>query len=202
VEDNLKWSGKAIMNTSITLDLWETIEKDVGITLDLWKTIEKDVGIGPNGPATYAAVIAKVQQVSASAIRTMVNWLKDMSLIKEPGQDVETFGSKIVEMARRITGSGAAPSDLTSIVAGCFVDCDMLAFKLKVLSSFNLVDDKPNAMTWEEIIRKLKAKYLSLLGNGLWEPQKTQSNRSEESVLDGLHTAINKLTAQVEGGGG
>jgi hypothetical protein len=186
--NNLKWSGKAIMN-SIALDLWETIEKE-------------DVGIGANGPATYTAVIAKIQQVSASAVRTMVNTLKQMSLIKEPGQDVETFGSKIVEMARRITGSGSAPSDLTSIVAGCFVECDVLAFKLKALQFADLVDTDPKQMSWEEIVRQLKAKYLSLLGSGVWEPQKSQTNRAEESVLDGLHAAINKLSAQVEGGGG
>lgn len=55
--NNLKWSGKAIMNS---------------ITLDLWETIEKDVGIRANGLTTYAAVIAKLQLVSASTIRTNV----------------------------------------------------------------------------------------------------------------------------------
>jgi hypothetical protein len=38
------------------------------IGLDLWETIKKDVGIGANGPLTYAAVIAKIQQVSASTV--------------------------------------------------------------------------------------------------------------------------------------
>lgn len=39
--DNLKWSGKAIMNS---------------ILLDLWETIEKEVGAGASRPMTYAAV--------------------------------------------------------------------------------------------------------------------------------------------------
>jgi hypothetical protein len=80
-------------------------------------------------------------------------------------------GSKVVEMARQITGSGAAPSDLTSIVTGCFVECDVLAFKLKALHFLVIVNDDPKQMSWEEIVRKLKVKYLSLLGNGFWEPQ-------------------------------
>jgi hypothetical protein len=88
-----------------------------------------------------------------------------MSAIKEPDQDVEAFGFKIVEMARRITGSGSAPSDLTSIVAGGFVEYDVLAFKLKALSFFDIVDDDPKQISWEEIARKLKAMYLSILGN-------------------------------------
>ena len=82
--DNLKWSGKAVMNS---------------IALDLWESIEKDVGGSANGPVTYAAVITKIQQVSASAIRSLVKELKEMSLLNEPGQDVEVFGSKVIEKA-------------------------------------------------------------------------------------------------------
>ena len=70
--DNLKWSGKAIMNS---------------IALDLWETIEKDVGTGANGPRTFAAIIAKIQQVSSSSVRTMVDNLKKLRSINEPGQD-------------------------------------------------------------------------------------------------------------------
>ncbi len=182
--DNLKWSGKAIMNS---------------ISLDLWETIEKDVGVGSNGPVTYAAVISKIQQVSASSVRALVDNLKKMHLLQEPGQDVEAFGSKIIEMTRRITGSGLAPTDLTSIVAGCFIDCDVLAFKLKALSFFDAVDDNAASMTWEEIVRQLKAKYRSLLGQDFWEPQK-RLKTADTSTLDGLHAAINKLSAQVSSG--
>lgn len=130
--DNLKWSGKAIMNS---------------ISLDLWETIEKDYGVGSNGPVTYAAVISKIQQVSASSIRTLVDKLKKLHLLNEPGQNVEVFGSKVIELARRIEGSGGAPKDLTSIVATCFTDCDVLAFQLKALAFSDLVDTNATAQT-------------------------------------------------------
>jgi hypothetical protein len=181
--DNLKWSSKAVMNS---------------IGLDLWETIKKDVGIGANAPLTYAAVIAKIQQVSASAVQSLVEKLKGMHLLQEPGQDVKLFGSKVIEMTHHIQGSGAALLDLTSIVAGCFIDCDVLGFKLKALSFFDLVDDDPNAMNWEEIVRKLKQKYRNLVGQDLWEPQKAQSKKAD-SVLDGLQAVIKKFTAQVGG---
>jgi hypothetical protein len=182
--DNLKWSGRAIMNS---------------ISLDLWETIEKDVGVGANGPVTYAAVISKIQQVSASSVRSLVDKLKKMHLLQEPGQDVEIFGSRVIEMTRRIQGSGLAPTDLTSIVASCFIDCDVLAFKLKALSFFDLVDDDATAMTWEDIVRQLKQKYRSLLGQELWDPQK-KMKPADTSVLDGLQASINKLAAQVTAG--
>jgi hypothetical protein len=181
--DNLMWSGKAIMNS---------------IALDLWETIEKDIGVQAGGPVAYATVVGKIQQVSASSVRSLVSKLKVMSLIKEPGQNVETFGTKIIEMTRRITGSGSSPVDLTSIVASTFLECDVLSFKIKALSIHDLVDEKPTAMEWEEIVRVLKAKYTSLEGQDLWTP--TSNTKPAESVLDGLHAAINKLAAQVDGG--
>jgi hypothetical protein len=181
--DNLMWSGKAIMNS---------------LALDLWETIEKDIGVQAGGPIAYAAVVGKIQQVSASSVRSLVTKLKVMNLIKEPGQNVETFGTKVTEMTRRITGSGSSPLDLTSIVASTFLECDVLAFKMKALSIHDLVDNNPTAMGWEEIVRVLKAKYVSLEGRDLWTP--TANTTPAESVLDGLHAAINKLTAQVEGG--
>ena len=126
--DNLKWSGKAIMNS---------------IALDLWETIEKDVGTGANGPRTFAAIIAKIQQVSSSSVRTMVDNLKKLRSINEPGQDVDSFGSKVIELARRIDGSGLPPLDLSSIVAGCFLECDVKLFQLTALTLHNQVDDDP-----------------------------------------------------------
>jgi hypothetical protein len=150
--DNLKWSGKAVMNS---------------IALDLWESIEKDVGGSANGPIAYAAVIMKIQQVSASAIHSLVKDIKDMSLIKEPGQDVNVIGSKVIKMAHQIKGSGSAPTYLSSIMAGCFIECDVLAFKLKAPTFHDLVDSNPNFMPWEDIVRQLKAKYTSLYGSDL-----------------------------------
>jgi hypothetical protein len=75
--DNLKWSGNAILNS---------------VSLPLWETVEKDLGVDASGPEAFAAVVYKLQQVSSAAVRTLVDELKGLSLLKEPGQDVEIFG--------------------------------------------------------------------------------------------------------------
>ena len=67
------------------------------ISICHWESIEKDLGIGANRAATYTAVILKIQQVRLSEIRNLVDELSNMYLIKEPGQDVETFGSQVIE---------------------------------------------------------------------------------------------------------
>jgi hypothetical protein len=150
--DNLKWSGKAILNS---------------VSLPLWETVEKDLGVDASGPEAFAAVVYKLQQVSSAAVRALVDELKNLSLLKEPGQDVEIFGGRVVELCRRISGTGSAPTDLVVLAAATFLECDVLAFKLKAIKVHDEVDDNSRAMTWDAVIRTLKTKYQSLKGQGL-----------------------------------
>ena len=88
----------------------------------------------------------KIQQVRSPAICNIVDDLRKMSLIKEPGKDVETFGSQVIEKTSHIIGSGPAPSNITSIFAQCFIECSVLAFKLKTLQFCDIVDDNHTGM--------------------------------------------------------
>jgi hypothetical protein len=181
--DNLKWSGKAILNS---------------ISLPLWETVEKDLGVDASGPEAFAAVVYKLQQVSSAAVRTLVDELKALSLLKEPGQDVEIFGGRVVELCRRISGTGSAPADLVVLAAATFLECDVLSFKLKAIKIHDDVDEDSRAMTWDSVVRTLKTKYQSLKGQGLWTPQATSKKKDDE--LSGLHAAILKLSAKVASG--
>jgi hypothetical protein len=183
--DNLKWSGKAILNT---------------VSLPLWETVEKDLGVDATGPEAFAAVVYKLQQVSSAAFRALADELKNLSLIKEPGQDVEIFGGRVVELCRRISGTGCAPPDLVVLAAATFLECDVLSFKLKAIKVHDEVDEDARAMSWDGVVCTLKTKYQSLKGQGLWTRQATSKKRDDE--LSGLHATFNKLAAQVGGGGG
>jgi hypothetical protein len=183
--DNLKWSGKAILSS---------------ITLALWETVEKDLGVDASGPEAFASVISKLQQVNSAAIRSLVDELKSLSLIKEPGQDVEIFGGRVIELCRRITGTGLAPTDLGVLAAATFLNCDVLSFKLKAIAIHDMVDDNPLSMNWDAVVRTLKTKYQSLKGQSLWTPQASTKKRDDE--ISGLHVAINKLSARINSGTG
>ena len=74
----------------------------------------------------------------------MVHDLSEMSFIKEPGQDVDKFGNKISELARKIEGSGSSPPDLTVLVAKAFLNCTVEEFKIPALSVFNDVETDPS----------------------------------------------------------
>jgi hypothetical protein len=68
--DNLKWSGKAILNS---------------VTLPLWETVKKDLGVDASGPKAFVAVVYKLQQVSSATVWALVDGLKGLSLLREPG---------------------------------------------------------------------------------------------------------------------
>jgi hypothetical protein len=46
----------------------------------------------------------------STAVRALVDELKNLSLLKEPGQDVDIFGGRVVELCRRISSTGMRPS--------------------------------------------------------------------------------------------
>ena len=100
--DNLKWNGKSIMNST---------------SIDICESIEKDLGIRANGHTTYASVISKIRQFRSFAIRNLVDELRKMYFIKEPVQDVNIFGSRLIKKTPSIVGYGSATSNNTSIAA-------------------------------------------------------------------------------------
>ena len=110
--DNLRWSGKAIV-ASIGQDMWRTVEKEI-LTDD-----------GVSGPHAFQIIIGHLQQTNSSSVRQLVTKLEKMVLKDESGQNVITFGDKVMEVARRIEGTGMAPRDLSAICASRFLQSDL-----------------------------------------------------------------------------
>ena len=118
-----------------------------------------------------------------------------MSLIKEPGQDMGEFGSQVIDKTRLIVGSESATRKNTSIVAQCFIKFDVLDFKLKALQFYNIVDDDPTGMDWDNIFWITNNKYRSLKSYNLWSPKDTNSKANSNNISV-LHAKVNKLTTQ------
>ena len=132
-----KWNGKYVMDR---------------INLDILELIEKYLGIIAHGPVTYESIISNIQHVVSLAVCTLVDKLKNIFLIKEPGQDVETFGLRVIDNTRQAVGSVSSPKNVTSIVSECVIECDFLNFVFKCLQLYNLVDNKHTGTEWESIV--------------------------------------------------
>ena len=79
--DNLKWIGKAILNS---------------VTIPFCETVEKDLGVDTYGLDNFSEVVYNLQQVSSAAVRTLMVELKNLFLLKTFGQDIEIFGGQVV----------------------------------------------------------------------------------------------------------
>ena len=102
----------------------------------------------------------------------------------------------MIEKTRRIVGYGSAPSNITSIVAQFFIKCDVLAFKLKSLQFYEIVDNNPSGMDWNAISQRLNTKYRSLESQNPWSSKAT-NNKANTNELSSLHVKVKKLTALV-----
>jgi hypothetical protein len=110
----------------------------------------------------------------------------------EPAQDVETFGNKVIEMAKIIEGTRSAPMDLLVLVATTCLNSEVLIFQLKASALYDKVDNDPSFITLDKIVRTLNQKYWSLLSQGLWSPAEGKQKDLGAKVA-GLKAAIYKL---------
>jgi hypothetical protein len=134
-------------------------------------------------------------------MRSLVDDLKKLSPIKEPGQDVDIFGAKVIEQCRCISGTGSAPTDFIMLAAATFLECDMLPFKLKAMAIHDQVDGDSAALPWEDVVRLNKTKYRSLVGQNLWTPQAAKAKEDDLAMsAAGTYAVINKPTTQINAG--
>ena len=66
-------------------------------------------------------IISHEKQVNSSSVRQLVSKLEKMTLKDEPGQDVLLFGDKVLEICRRIDGTGMGPKDLVILCEESFL---------------------------------------------------------------------------------
>jgi len=184
--DNLRWSGKAILS-SITQDLWIRIEKELPVAHET------------TGPHALAAVVSHMQQINASSVRQLVKQLEALSLKKESEQNVLTFGDRVLELTRRIDGTGMAPRDLNLLVAARFLNADNFQFCIEATRIHREADQDPGSAHYEAIITAHKAHYRSLVAQDLWSPKTAENSKNTESELAGLRAEVKRLTAVVSG---
>ena len=91
-----------------------------------------------------------------------------MGFTDKLGQDVENFGNKMDEIARRIRIIGSAPIDLPTLVATDFIDCEVLVFHMNATGVHDLVERNPKALSEYEIIWTIKTIFRSLDYQVLW----------------------------------
>ena len=76
----------------------------------------------------------------------------------------------MAKMSRRISGTGSAPIEISTLVSTAFIDCEVLAFHIKNTWLYYLVGSNPKSLSTYEIIKTLKTKLWYIKAKGLCIP--------------------------------
>lgn len=169
------------------------------ISSTMYKTIEKGLKAATTGPEVLALLIQKSQRVSEAAVRKLMHELAALKLNKEPGENVDTFGDKCLEVARRIEGTTRIPSDLLSTLVSCFHPSSTPSFSSVVMEVLGCVDDcaygtHKTYKTADDVVTHFKTHYERYSGLNMWEG----SNMELEKETVALKAAVTSLKAEIK----
>ena len=118
----------------------------------------------------FAAAVRCHMSLSDRAVCAMINTLQTMSLKKEPKEDVEVFADKIIEIGKRIVGTGKAPNDLHTMIYDTFENCSHAAFALAVSNlSLRCAQKDATVRDWESQLLILKTTYREYKSRNKWD---------------------------------
>ena len=149
--------------------------------MEFRKRIHQNLGLEAAGPLVFVFILNKVQQMTSDALRDMVNDLEKLNLLKEPGQNVETFSEKVADIAKRIDqGITYKPPDLPALVAEKYTNCEVTEFQMTAISVYNEVRRAPSNFHYQDIIDDHVEQYVYLVGAKKWTPLKKGKGKTDE----------------------
>ena len=181
------------------------------VSLDFKSLLDQDLPIVCSAAWMFWAIIQKVQGTNSTAGRDILHKIEVLRLTSQPGYDVDTFSTKLHTMCTNLAGLGEnhLPMDFSVLICSCFDTTGVPPFDLEMVMMSNDLDNNPNALTWNEIITKARAKFNTLKTTRRWPPLlnggKSKAAESGFAVeLKTLQGKVGQLLNQSKpnGGGG
>jgi hypothetical protein len=187
---NLAMSGKMLLKS---------------LDLDMLKKVERELPVNATGPEVFATVINMHQTLNTSAVRILTEELQKLRLSKEPGENVETFADKVIDIAKRIQGAGptTCPKDLPTLAYECFQDCTTPMFNLEATALYAKASKGDTSVDdWEANIMELKTTYRACVSRKGWNATKYQKEKAEAQALQAQVKTLTKSLADMTKKGG
>ncbi len=128
----------------------------------MFNTITSNLGtVYPSRPNVFPEVISITQQLDTMGIRELINRLIALKLEKQPAKNIEDFNQKVRTISIKLDNCNKT-SDLSALVARCYIDTTLDTFKIEVLQVFNACNRNPRIKKWEKILNDHVALYRSL----------------------------------------
>ncbi len=166
--------------------------------------IDRELDIDVSGTRMLYFIIRKLQAVSATSGRQLVEDLQAIKLSAVAGCHVTDCAEKIHNLCTKIHGLGSAhiPPDLPLLVVRCFDTTGIGSFDLEVTKIENQLDDDPTSLPWKDVLDKLTHKFDTLRLTKRWPPllvdSKGKAAASGFAVqIDEVRKTINDVKSQI-----
>jgi hypothetical protein len=168
---------------------WSAVFIKASITVDLWMKIEPTIQFGATGPQVLHRIVIEHQSEGAATVRNLVDELRSIKLKEQPGEDVSAMGNRIIDLCKRIEGSGQAPSDMSLLVCQCFLGSSTPEFENSALTLINMVDADVTSFRWDSVVLHHMKKFDNLVQRKGWIAKQTK----KEDPVKAMQAKLTKL---------
>lgn len=120
------------------------------------------------GPYIFMLIIERIVTCSTSTWRALITELGKLSIVNEPGENVEAFSDKITGICRTLEGADQLPKDNAMLVAKSFMYSSVKTFGSTFMAMYGAIDDNPNAYQWHTIVLRATKLYRGMVQQELW----------------------------------
>lgn len=120
------------------------------------------------GPYIFMLVIERIVTCSTSTWRALITELGKLSIVNEPGENVEAFSDKITGICRTLEGADQLPKDNAMLVAKSYMYSTVSTFGATFMAIYGQIDDSPNAYQWHTIVLRATKLYRGMVQQEMW----------------------------------
>jgi hypothetical protein len=120
------------------------------------------------GPYIFMLIIERIVTCSTSTWRALITELGSLSIVNEPGENVEVFADKVTGICCTLEGADQLPKDNAMLVAKSFMYSKVLTFGATFMAIYGQIDDSPNAYQWHTIVLRATKLYRGMVQQKLW----------------------------------
>ena len=150
--------------------LWSAYAVRASLGTRLLEALQKFLDGSESGPELFFIAMSHMQFLSASVLRNKLNDLTNLRLRREPGENVDSFTTKMATTISMLDGAARLPEDISLIVCRCLMDCSIDSFRLVFLQCYNECNVNVYAYTYAALIHRATTMYQGAIASNEWLP--------------------------------
>jgi hypothetical protein len=146
------------------------------LDIEMMRIIRAQVTEDASGPEVFAAVINYHQSLHEKAVERIIYKMSQLSITKEPAENVDTFSNKVLKYGKHIEAIGTDEqiAKLPKRIIDSYQETQSTVFNIyAAIMQERIYSGDDELMDWEKNVLNLKEKYRDLIAIGQWPAKKS-----------------------------